>query len=199
MTPVLVIACGAIARELRAVQQALHADHWRIHCIDAALHNRPAAIAPAVAELLARHGNGCDAAFVALGDCGTGGALDALLRTQGVERLPGAHCYAFLAGEPRFEALMAAEPGTFFLTDFLVRHFDRLVRRGLGLDRHPDLRNAYFGNYRRLVYLAQQPDARLDAVAAEQARFLGLAYERLHTGLQPLREALPPELLQWQG
>jgi hypothetical protein len=133
---------------------------------------------------------GCERVFVAYGDCGTGGALDRMLDEEGVERIPGAHCYEFLAGSRAFERLSDEEPGTFYLTDFLVRHFERLVIRGLGIDRHPHLAAQYFGNYRRLVYLAQQPTAeRLDAAQAAADR-LGLAFEFRHTGLTQLARAL---------
>ena len=124
--------------------------------------------------------------FVAYADCGTGGELDRVLAAEGVERLPGAHCYEFYATSDAFAALAAAEVGTFYLTDFLVRHFERLVWRGLGLDRHPQLVATYFGNYRRIVYLAQVDDPALTADAARIATRLGLGFERRETGFGDL-------------
>ena len=117
------------------------------------------------------------------GDCGTGGELDRVLAEEGVTRIAGAHCYEFFAGAANFDAMMEAEPGTFFLTDFLVRHFDRLVIEGLGLDRFPQLRDDYFGNYRRVVYLAQFDDETLTGKAEAAADRLGLAFERRFTGI----------------
>ena len=118
------------------------------------------------------------------GDCGTGGELDRVLEEEGVARIAGPHCYAFFAGEADFAAMMEEEPGTFFLTDFLARHFDRLVIEGLGLDRFPQLRDDYFGHYRRLVYLAQTDDAGCRPRRPKRRRRrLGLAFERRFTGL----------------
>jgi hypothetical protein len=130
------------------------------------------------------------------GDCGTGGRLDEMLAKEGVERIEGAHCYAFYAGLDAFDAMMEEEIGTFFLTDYLVRFFDRLVIEGLGLDRHPELRADYFGNYRRVVWLAQAPDADLEARARAAAARLGLPLETRMTGLRGLEgfleRASPP-------
>lgn len=182
----LVIACGALAREIADLRAANGWEHLRVHCLPAELHNRPERIPAAVREEIRRHRPGCDRIFVAFADCGTGGRLDAVLAEENVERLPGAHCYEFFAGESAFAALAQAEPGTFYLTDFLARHFDRLVLQGLGIARDPSLAPLYFGNYRRLVYLAQTPDAdrraRLRARAQDAARALGLAYEEIDTG-----------------
>jgi hypothetical protein len=117
------------------------------------------------------------------GDCGTGGLLDRVLAEEGVQRIEGAHCYEFYAGAGAFAALHDAEPGTFYLTDYLVRHFDTLVVKGLGLDRHPELLGDYFGNYTRVVHLAQVEDPALSAAAAAAAQRLGLAFESRPTGL----------------
>jgi hypothetical protein len=125
---------------------------------------------------------------VLYGDCGTGGELDRILAEEGVERIEGPHCYSFFAGGEAFERLAEQEVGTFYLTDYLVRHFDRLMWQGLGLDRHPDLLPIYFGNYRRLVYLAQIDDPALDAKAEEAAQRLGLDYERVSTGMGELAD-----------
>jgi hypothetical protein len=196
---VLVIACGALARELEALRRAGPLAHVTLRCLDAALHNRPELIAPAVEEAILRHRDAFAHIFVAYADCGTGGALDRVLAQHGIERLPGAHCYEFFAGSAVFAALAEAELGTFYLTDFLVRHFDRLVREGLGLDRHPALRDQYFGNYRRVIHLAQTEDDELARLAREQAAWLGLEHARVHTGMDPFLSAIPPQVLQWRN
>ena len=178
----LVIACGALAREIAALKRANRWDLIEVRCLPAELHNRPERIAPAVQEEIRAQRGRYARVFVAYADCGTGGALDALLAAEGIERLPGAHCYEFFATSPVFAQLHDAEPGTFYLTDFLLRNFERLVIRPLGLDRHPELKDEYFRNYRRLVYLAQveQPQniARARAIAAR----LGFAFEYRLTG-----------------
>jgi hypothetical protein len=164
-------------------------------CLPASLHNRPERIPSAVAARIRRaREDGYDRIFVAYADCGTGGLLDRMLATDpaaaGVARLEGAHCYELYAGRAAFAELHDREPGTFYLTDYLVRNFERLVVRGLGLDRHPELLPIYFGNYRRLVYLAQADDAELTARAESAAATLGLAFERRLVGLGELRPAL---------
>jgi len=186
----LVIACGALAHELVAVIRASAWRHMSVQCLPADLHNRPERITEAVRHKIRAARSGFDRVFVAYGDCGTGGALDRMLEEEGVERIAGAHCYEFLAGSGAFERLSDEEPGTFYLTDFLLRHFDRIVIRGLGIDRHPHLAAQYFGNYRRLVYLAQQPDADRLAAARAAAERLGLKFELRHTGLAQLARAL---------
>jgi hypothetical protein len=153
----LVIACGALAREIAALRRANAWDALDVRCLPAELHNRPERIPGAVREAIRAARGRYRSVLVAYGDCGTGGELDRVLSAEGVERIPGAHCYEFFAGEPVFAALSAAEVGTFYLTDFLLRHFDRLVVRGLGLDLHPELFPVYFGHYRKLVYLSQAP------------------------------------------
>jgi hypothetical protein len=175
-----VVGCGALARELVALTRDL--PNVDITCLPATLHNRPGGIPAAVRERIRRRRAGYDRVFVAYADCGTGGLLDPVIAEEGVERLAGAHCYEFYATSPAFERLVDDEPATFFLTDFLARNFERLIIRGLGLDRHPELRDQYFGNYRRLVYLAQTDDPTLAAAARRAARRLGLAYEQRHTG-----------------
>ncbi len=177
---VLVIGCGALARELVTLTRDL--PNVDITCLPATLHNRPGGIPAAVRDRIRRRRAGYDRVFVAYADCGTGGLLDPVIADEGVERLAGAHCYEFYAGGARFERLAEEEPGTFYLTDFLARNFDRLVVKGLGLDRHPELRDQYFGNYRRLVYLAQTEDPALTTVARRAARRLGLRFERRLTG-----------------
>jgi hypothetical protein len=178
---VLIVGCGALARELVALTRGL--PNVDITCLPATLHNRPGGIPAAVNERIRRKRAGYARIFVAYADCGTGGLLDrALADEPGVERLPGAHCYEFYAGREAFAQLADEDPATFYLTDFLARNFDRLVIRGLGLDRHPELLAAYFGNYRRLVYLAQTDDPSLVRAARRGARRLGLEFELRRTG-----------------
>jgi hypothetical protein len=182
----LLIACGALARETLAVIEASGMSHLDVTCISALLHNRPQRIPDAVRAKIREHRPHYDRILVLYGDCGTGGELDRVLAEEGVTRIEGPHCYAFYAGEAVFDALAEVEPGTFYLTDFLVRQFDTLVIEGLGLDRHPELLPMYFGNYKRLVYLAQSEDAGLEAAARAAAERLGLAYEHRFTGLSGL-------------
>jgi hypothetical protein len=192
----LVIACGALAREIAALRRANQWDGIDVRCLPAELHNRPERIAPAVrAEIQAQRAH-YSQIFVAYADCGTGGLLDAVLREEGVERLPGAHCYEFFATPDVFAALAEAEPGTFYLTDFLLKNFERFVVRPLGLDRHPQLRQEYFRNYRRLVYLAQVEKPENVARARQIAEDFGFSFEyrftgygQLGTGLQALAAA----------
>jgi hypothetical protein len=215
----LVIACGALARELLAITRQHGLDGVVVECLPAALHNRPSEIPEAVRARIRRArgggsdttgatveadppadpvdgatwsaaGPGFDRIFVGYADCGTGGRLDAVCADEGVERLPGAHCYEFFATADGFAQLQDHALGSFYLTDFLVRHFDRLVWEGLGLDRHPELLPMYFGNYTRLVYLAQTDDPSLVTAARAAARKLGLeltveatGYGGLETGI----------------
>jgi hypothetical protein len=180
----LVVACAALARELRVVLDASGlADSIEVCYLPAHLHNRPERIAPAVDEAL-RTVNG-RRVFVAYADCGTGGALDRVLaRYPGASRLPGAHCYEMFAGAERFARLHDSEPGTFYLTDYLALHFDALVWAGLGLDEHPELRDTYFANYTRVVLLAQSDDdAVLDSARAAASRLaLDFAVEAVGRG-----------------
>lgn len=178
-----VIACGAIAPELKHAYAALGVE-VTIDPLPASLHNTPEKITALVLDRIAAHPG--DRILVGYADCGTGGRLDAALEEIGVERLPGAHCYELFAGSAEFATIQAAEPGTFYLTDFLLRNFDLLVWRGLGLDRHPTLRDTYFANYRRLVFLSQRADGRAVEAARQAAARLGLEFEHVHTGLQPL-------------
>ncbi|MCY3663862.1 MAG: DUF1638 domain-containing protein [bacterium] len=177
---VLVIACGALARELAVITAAL--DGLDFECLPARLHNRPEQIPEAVRRRVRAARDSYDTILVGYMDCGTGGLLDRVCEEEGVERLPGAHCYELYAGAERFSDLQEAEPGTFYLTDYLVRHFDRLILEGLGIADHPELRDVYFCNYTRVVHLAQEPDGRLEAEARSAAAALGLRYERIVTG-----------------
>ena len=186
----LVIACGALAHEITALRRANGWDMVDVRCLPAELHNRPEKIPAAVRDLIRASRASYVSIFVAYADCGTGGRLDQVLREEGIERIPGAHCYEFFATGPVFAALADAEPGTFYLTDFLLRHFDRLVLRGLGLDRHPELFSVYFGNYRKLVYLAQAPDAASSSRAEAIAARMGWQYEQRLTGYGALATSL---------
>ena len=186
----LIIACGALAHEITALRRANAWDELDVRCLPAELHNRPEKIPDAVRALIRSSRDRYRSIFVAYGDCGTGGLLDKVLSEEGVERIPGAHCYEFFATGPVFAALAEAEPGTFYLTDFLLRHFDRLVIRGLGLDRHPELFSTYFGNYRKLVYLAQAPDTHSQDGAREIALRMGLQFEYRRTGYGTLGTTL---------
>ena len=195
--PVLVIACGALAREIAELKRRYGWSHLRLLCLDAKLHNRPGEIPRRVREAIRAGRDDHDRIFVAYADCGTGGGLDRVLREEGVERLPGAHCYQFLAGTRLFSRLAEAEPGTFYLTDFLARHFGRLVIEPLGLDEHPGLRETYFGNYTRLVYLSQTLDAGLEAAARRAADRLMLAFLHVHCGYGELESELGRRFSRW--
>ncbi len=187
----LVIGCGALAVELVELTRRAGLPEMDLTCLPASLHNRPERIPGAVGARIRRaRAEGYEQIFVAYADCGTGGLLDRVLDAEGIARLEGAHCYEVYAGRAAFAALADEEPGTFYLTDYLARNFDRLVVRGLGLDRHPELLPLYFGNYRRLVFLAQTDDAALTARAEAAAERLGLAFERRLVGLGELRPAI---------
>jgi hypothetical protein len=196
---VLLIACGALAREIVELTRLNGWEHVRIQCLPAELHNRPERIPDAVRTEIEGNRDSFEHIFVAYADCGTGGHLDLVLEEFGIERLPGAHCYDFFAGTAAFEKLSAADPATFYLTDFLTRHFDRLIRRGLGLDRHPELMEQYFGNYSRLVYLAQTKSPGLELLAREHAAWLGLGYEYVFTGLDNVDHNLSESVIQWRN
>jgi hypothetical protein len=186
---VLVIACGALAREIVVLQRG-PLGHIDVTCLPAELHNRPERIPGEMQRKIAENRAKYDDILCLYGDCGTGGELDRLLEKEGIQRIAGAHCYEFFAGAEDFAAMMEEELGTFFLTDFLVRHFDRLVIKGLGLDRFPQLRDDYFGHYRRLVYLAQFEDDELTSRAKAAAERLGLSFERRLTGLSGMADFL---------
>lgn len=186
----LILACGALAHEIVALIRANGWTSFTVQCLPADLHNRPGEIPEAVRRKIRAARGRYDHVFVAYADCGTGGRLDAVLAEEGVERLPGAHCYEFYAGSEAFRELAEEEPGTFYLTDFLVRHFDRLIIRGMGIDRHPELLPMLFGNYRRVVYLAQRDEPELRERAQAAARRLGLEYEYRFTGYGELGTTL---------
>ena len=186
----LVVACGALARELLQVVEVNGLDHVDVECLPASYHNTPDVIPDAVAERVRSASDRYERIFVGYGDCGTGGRLDAACAELGVERLPGDHCYEFLTGGAAFAELHAEELGTFFLTDYLVKHFDRLVVRAFWLDTHPELRSQVFANYRRLVYLAQTDDPDLVERARAAAARLELDFELRRTGLGDLEASI---------
>ena len=178
----LVIACGALAWEIMALVRANRWDAIDVECLPASWHNHPDRIPEGVRQKIRAARERYAAIFVAYGDCGTGGMLDAVLAEEGVERIPGAHCYQFFAGDAEFLALHDAEPGTFYLTDYLAKHFETLILKGLGIDRHPELLPMYFGNYTRLMLLAQTEDPEVTRKAKAAAERLGLAFERRFSG-----------------
>lgn len=182
----LVIACGALAREVQASLDLNGLDHIALTCLPAILHNRPEKIPEAVRAAIRENRGRYDRIAVAYADCGTGGMLDRVCEEEGVIRIAGPHCYAFFSGNEKFLAAEDADMDAFYLTDFLARQFEAFVIEPLGLDRHPQLRDMYFGNYRRLIYLAQTDDVGLDAKARAAAARLGLSYEKRVTGLGDL-------------
>ncbi len=190
----LVIACGALAKEILLLKKQLGLDTLDMHCLPAIWHNTPQYIPEGVrARIRQAKREGYGRILVAYGDCGTGGALDAVLAEEGVRRLPGAHCYAFFSGVENFMQRLqddGSEARAYYLTDYLVRHFDSLVWRGLMLDEHPELLSDYFGSYEKLVHLAQVDDAELDTRAREAAKRLGLKHERRLVGFGDLATAL---------
>ena len=187
---ILMIACGAIAREVLAVIEANGWTHIDLRCLPAILHNHPEKITGAVRQLVEKHSPKYQNTFVLYADCGTGGHLQAACAEMGFEMLAGPHCYSFFEGNDAFAARTEKEFTAFYLTDFLVRQFDAFVVRPLGLDRHPELRDAYFGNYEKLIYQAQTEDPALTAKAQECADFLGLAFEHHQTGYGDLASEL---------
>ncbi|MBT3703867.1 MAG: DUF1638 domain-containing protein [Alphaproteobacteria bacterium] len=184
----LVVACGALAREITSLVTAHGWEQLRVTCLPAKLHNHPDQIPDALRNKIQEERRDDEDVLVMYGDCGTSGGIDKVLAEFEATRIPGAHCYAFYAGEAKFDALMAEEPGSFFLTDYLVRQFETLIIKGLGLDRFPQLHADYFGNYHRLVYLAQTDDDNLDQQAQAAAKRLGLIYEKRRTGLGDLAD-----------
>jgi len=184
-----VVACGALAFNVRRIARRRGWD-VDVFPVPALLHNRPEQIPEAVAKLAAELRERYDRVALAYADCGTYGALDSVCDDLGIRRLPGLHCYDVYAGQSRLERFFDEQPGTYLLTDFLVRSFDRTVIQELGLDRHPELRDTYFGHYTRVVWLAQEPDEELGARAAEAAESLGLPLTVVATGDHGLEQAL---------
>jgi hypothetical protein len=190
--PVLVLACGALANEIIALREQLGVtdDAMVLQCLPAELHNRPGQIAPRLDAYLSEHRHKYSRVLIGYGDCGTGGAIDKVLARHEAGRLPHAHCYEFFATTPRFNEISEAEIGSYFMTDFLVRHFDRIVWEGLGLDTRPEMLKTYFGNYRDLVYLAQTDSPELQVKAQEAAKRLDLRYVYHKVGYGDLTQAI---------
>jgi Protein of unknown function (DUF1638) len=187
---VLLIACGALAREIVDLVEANHWKGFDIQCLPAKWHNTPELIVPGVRDKISKARGRYRNIYVLYGDCGTGGLLDALLQAEGVERIDGPHCYAFFSGNAAFAARADTEFTAFYLTDYLARHFDKLIWEGLGLHKHPELLSDYFGNYTKIVYLAQTPDDELRARAESAAVKLGLTFEYRFTGYGELADVL---------
>lgn len=188
---VRVIACGMIAREILAIREKFGLDHLQLICLPAEYHHYPDKIAPSVDQAIVRaKAEGVTRIFIGYADCGTGGMLDRVCEKHGVERIAGPHCFSFYAGNEIFAAQWDDDMTSFFMTDFLARHFDAFMIKPLGLDRHPELRDMYFGNYTKMIYMAQTDDPDLSLKAEKAAAFLGLTYERRLTGYGDLVPAL---------
>lgn len=187
----MIIACGALAHEITALRRLNGWDHVDVQCLRADLHNTPEKITGAVREQIEKARDNYERIFIGYADCGTGGHLDMLLEQEdGIERMPGAHCYEFFATNRVFEELSEAELGTLYLTDYLTQHFDRIIIRGFGLDKHPELQDMMFANYRKLVYLSQNYSEELEAKAKQAAERLSLEFEHRHTGYGDLGTTL---------
>ena len=185
---VLLLACGALAHEILALRAANGWDHLDLQCLPAIYHNHPERIVPAIRTTVAARSRDYERIFVVFADCGTGGQLQAACDDMGIAMIPGPHCYSFFTGNDAFAK--TDEMTAFYLTDFLTRQFDAFVWRPLGLDRHPGLRDTYFGNYTALVYLAQTDDPTLTDKARAIAERMGLTFERRFTGYGDLAQAL---------
>ncbi len=187
---ILVIACGALAREILDLKRANGWDHLDLTCLPASFHLYPEKITEAVQKAVTTHRDSYQNIFVAYADCGTGGLLQAACADLNVEMIAGPHCYSFFEGKDRFAQNADTDLTTFFLTDFLVRQFDAFIVKPMGLDRHPELRDMYFAHYEKLVYQAQTDDPALTKKAQECAKRLGLRFERRFTGYGDLAKAL---------
>ena len=185
---VLLLACGALAREIIAVQDNNGLGHMDLQCLPAIYHNHPERIVPAIKDAVEKHRDSYEDIFVVYADCGTGGLLEAACREMGVQMVKGPHCYSFFEGNAAFEA--RDEMTAFYLTDFLVRQFDAFIWKPLGMDKHPELRDMYFGNYEKMVYQAQLDDPALTERAKAIADKMGLAFERRYTGYGDLETTL---------
>lgn len=200
----LVIACGSLAHEIVWLQKNNGWAQIDVQCLDAELHNRPKLIPQKLRSAIEKNRGQYEHIFIGYGDCGTGGEIDRVIEQENetvgekIERLPGAHCYSFYAGEQRFNNLAEEELGTFYLTDFLVEHFDRLIVKGLKLDKYPQLRDQYFANYKLVVYLSQRMDTELMPKAKAAADFLGLEFCHEHSGYGDLETALQEQVLKFR-
>jgi hypothetical protein len=186
----VVISCGALAQELVELQKLNNWFSFDLRCIPAQIHNSPKKIPALVEKKIIEAKQENHEVFVAFADCGTGGQLDTVLERHQVKRLPGAHCYQFYAGTDVFEDFMNQELGTFFLTDFLARHFDALILEGMGINKYPELKEMYFGNYKRLVYLSQTNPPKCLEYAQKAAGSLGLEFHHHYTGFGGLASSL---------
>ena len=200
--PLLVLACGALAREIQQLKLLNQWQHLRIQCLDADLHNRPDLIAGKLREKLVELRDEYKNIFIAYADCGSGGDIDRVMAEfstdeHPIERLPGAHCYAFFAGLEAFDEMAEEALGTFYLTDFLAQHFERLIIKGMKLDQHPELKPMMFGNYTHLVYLSQIHNEKLHVAAKKAAEFLDLEYEHRHTGYGLLESGLQTQVINF--
>ena len=184
---ILLLACGALAREIVDLVEANAWGGFAIQCLPAKWHNTPQFIVPALREKIIANRGRYEKLFVLYGDCGTGGQLDAMLAQEGVERIAGPHCYSFFTGNKIFASRADEDMTSFFLTDYLARHFDKLIWQGLALDKHPELRDDYFSNYTKLIYLAQTKDDALVLAAKEAARQLRLDFEYRFTSYGELQ------------
>ena len=187
---ILIIGCGALAHEVREIIKLNDWDNVRLQCLNADLHNTPKILPAKIKESIDSNINDYSKIFLAYADCGTGGLIDLILKDYDIERLDGAHCYEFYSGSSVFEELSEKEIGTFYLTDFLVKNFDRLVVDGLGIQKYPALKEEYFKNYKNVVYLAQKQDNVLELKARECADYLNLEFSALFTGLNNLENQL---------
>lgn len=187
---ILIIGCGAIAHEVKEIIRLNNWDNIRLQCLNADLHNTPKILPKKIKEAIDSNLNHYSKIFLAYADCGTGGLIDLILKDYDIERLDGAHCYEFYSGSSVFKELSEKEIGTFYLTDFLVKNFDRLVIDGLGIQKYPSLKEDYFKNYKNVVYLAQKQDNVLESKARECADYLNLEFSTLFTGLNNLENQL---------
>ena len=201
LQPALVIACGALAKEITTLIDINHWSHLRVQCVPAKIHNTPEKIPDALRSLIHKARDKYTHIYIAFADCGTGGLLDTVIQEENVERLPGAHCYEFFAGSEVFKEMSDDALGTFYLTDFLARHFDRIIIEELGIAKHPELRDMYFGNYTKLIYLAQTDNPELIQMAQDAATKLNLEYEYRRTDYGDLEKGLKQfneSVIQWQ-
>ena len=187
---ILLIACGALAREILDLKAHNSWDHMDLTCLPAKLHLYPEKITEEVRKAVAKHRASYASIFVVYADCGTGGLLKAACDDMGIEMVAGPHCYSFFEGNERFARHSESEITAFYLTDFLVRQFEAFIIKPMGLDRHPELRDMYFGNYEKLVYQAQTEDETLTEKAKAAAETLGLKFERRFTGYGDLETTL---------
>lgn len=187
----LIIACGAIAREITAICQANNLSHIELDCLPAIWHNTPEKIAPGLREKIAQARlRGVTDIYIGYAECGSRGEIDRLCDEENLQRLPGPHCYAFYSGVEAFLANTEHEFTAFYLTDLICRQFEAFIIEPMKLDKHPELIDMFFGHYEKIVYLAQTDDAALDAKGKAAADFLGLAYERRFTGYGDLKTAI---------